>query len=122
MPLEPTFRARRLPMTSLIDIIFLLLLFFMLSTTFARYSDLPLEAAAVGTQSSGDAPPRFLQLQPDSLSLNGSRVEPTDLAAALRDGKGPVLVALKGEVKIQRLADILRDLRAIPGLDIRVLD
>ena len=32
-------RRRRLPLTPLIDVIFLLLLFFMLSSTFTRFSD-----------------------------------------------------------------------------------
>ncbi|HSF64459.1 MAG TPA: biopolymer transporter ExbD [Paracoccaceae bacterium] len=36
------FRRRALSLTSLVDVIFLLLIFFMLATTFTRTTDLPL--------------------------------------------------------------------------------
>ena len=42
-------RRRRLSMTSLIDVIFLLLLFFMLTSTFTRFSEVELTAAGSGT-------------------------------------------------------------------------
>ena len=44
----PRFARRRLGLTPLIDVIFLLLLFFMLSSTFSRFSQVPVEGGAAG--------------------------------------------------------------------------
>ena len=107
-------------MTSLIDVIFLLLLFFMLSSTFSRFAEVELSAAAAGT-GSADAPPLFLRLEPDSLSLNGETMSLADLAMALAqpdDATAPqrLLVSLSGQVTSQRLTDCLGALRGVPGI------
>ena len=49
-------------MTSLIDVIFLLLLFFMLSSTFSRFAEVEISAAAGGAAAPSDTPPAFLRL------------------------------------------------------------
>ena len=46
--MRSTRRRRKLSMTSLIDVIFLLLLFFMLTSTFTRFAELDLAAASGG--------------------------------------------------------------------------
>ena len=62
-------------MTSLIDVIFLLLLFFMLTSTFSKFSEVPLAAAGSGAVAqASDAKPVFLQLGPDTLRLNGDEI------------------------------------------------
>jgi len=113
-------------MTSLIDVIFLLLLFFMLSSTFTRFAELDLTAAAAG-DSAEAARPAFLSLAPDGLRLNGADASLTTLGAALdalRTGERPlaVLVALRPEVDAQRLTDLLVALRALPALRVTVLE
>ena len=120
-------RRRRLSMTSLIDIIFLLLLFFMLSSTFSRFAEVEIAAAGGGdpVQSSGTKP-SFVQLGQDSLSVNG---QDADLASLSETFAGispdtetlPVLVSLKPEVTAQRLTDVLIVLRSIDRLRINVL-
>jgi biopolymer transport protein ExbD len=125
MPVERrAFRRRRLSMTSLIDVIFLLLLFFMLSSTFARYGELPLTAAATGGPAGGP-PPLFLRLAPDGLTLNGVPVELAGLASAVaertQDG-APVIVALAGPVASQALVDTLAALRGVPDARVTVID
>lgn len=111
-------------MTSLIDVIFLLLLFFMLSSTFARHGELPLTAAAPGGPSGGP-PPLFLRLAPDGLTLNGTPVElaglPSAVAERTRDG-APVIVALAGPVASQALVDTLAALRRVPDARVTVID
>lgn len=113
-------------MTSLIDVIFLLLMFFMLSTTFTRTTELPLAAATSGTGVAADsgAAPVFLRLAEQGVTLNGQSIAPDQAAAAVQALAGPdarVLVAMMPGVTAQRLADLLVDLRAVPGLRVQVL-
>ncbi|GGE27511.1 hypothetical protein GCM10011360_14730 [Primorskyibacter flagellatus] len=113
-------------MTSLIDVIFLLLLFFMLSSTFSRFSELDLMAAGSSAGAASDRPPLFLRLSPGELSLNGQGLALTDLRGALEpeadaDRPRPVIVALATDVTAQRLTDLLVALRGIPGIAPSVL-
>jgi biopolymer transport protein ExbD len=120
------FRRRRQSLTSLIDVIFLLLMFFMLSSTFARHGEIPFAAAAAGTPAPSDTSPAFLRLSPDTLTLNGDPVEPGEIPDRLaRLGEGtppPIVVALSGEVTSQRLVDALVPLTALSGASVTVID
>ncbi|MCX7567413.1 biopolymer transporter ExbD [Sulfitobacter sp. F26169L] len=111
-------------MTSLIDVIFLLLLFFMLTSTFSKFAEVELSAAGAGAGAPGDAKPLFLQLGTDSLRLNGRDVTLDTIAgSALGDApKGAVLLVSLGEgVDAQRLTDLLVVLRGLPDLRVSVL-
>jgi biopolymer transport protein ExbD len=111
---------RAVALTPLIDVIFLLLLFFMLTTTFTRTGEIPLTAAGAG----GDGlPPLFLRVDPDALALNGIAIAPDALAGRLRAeaGGARVLVALADGVQAQRLADVLHLMRQVPGATVQVL-
>lgn len=76
--------ARRMSLTPMVDVVFLLLVFFMLAAQSGPDRAIPLGAAAAGD---GGAPyegaPRLVGIEPDGLTLNGRRVAPGDLAAAL---------------------------------------
>ncbi len=116
-------------MTSLIDVIFLLLLFFMLSSTFSKFSEVELMAAGAGTASAGESRPLFLRLGPETLMLNAAELTLDDLPGALRreteaqgDGESRrLLVALQPEVSSQRLTDLLVVLRGVPGFSPTIL-
>jgi biopolymer transport protein ExbD len=111
-------------MTSLIDVIFLLLLFFMLTSTFSKFSEVELASSGAGTVTPSNTPPLFLQLGPDMVRLNGDPVALDRLAqSALGDAdKGTVvLVALGDGVDAQRLTDLLVALRGLAGLRVSVL-
>ena len=111
-------RRRRLSVTSLIDVIFLLLLFFMLSSTFSRFAEVELSASGAGS-ASADTPPLFVQLSPESLTVNGTSQSLEGLS--LPEGASRVLIALKADVTAQRLTDLLVALRGIGGLSVTVL-
>ena len=118
---------RKLSMTSLIDVIFLLLLFFMLSSTFSHFAEVELGAAASGAGGAAQAKPAFLRLGADSLSLNGRDVALETLDAeltAIRTDTGlpPLLVSLRAGVTAQRLTDLLVTLRRAGGGDVTVLE
>lgn len=113
-------------MTSLIDVIFLLLLFFMLSSTFSRFSELDLSAAGAGPDATTESKPLFLRVAPTGLSLNGEALTLDALAGAVRvmaepERPRPVLIALAPRVDAQRLTDVLVVLRGVPGLMPQVL-
>jgi biopolymer transport protein ExbD len=117
-------RRRKLSMTSLIDVIFLLLLFFMLTSTFSKFSEVELSAAGSGAVPPSDAPPLFLQLAPDALRLNGDALTLAELPAsslAQADEGTVLLISLGTEVDSQRLTDLLVALRALPKLRVTVL-
>ncbi|WP_297770968.1 biopolymer transporter ExbD [uncultured Roseovarius sp.] len=121
---KAAFRRRKLSLTSLIDVIFLLLLFFMLSSTFSQFSEVDLATAGQGHAPASDTRPIFVQLREDSLRVNSREVPPDGLAEALApliDGEARALVSTGAEVTAQRLTDLLLALRGIPGLSVQVL-
>jgi biopolymer transport protein ExbD len=123
MPTRAPFRRRTLSLTSLIDVIFLLLLFFMLTTTFTRNAELPLVAGDSGTGMAQTAP-IFLRLAPDDVTVNGQTAPLSIVTAritALGQTDPQVLVSLAPGVTAQRLADLLAHLRRQPGLRVQVL-
>lgn len=125
MALDPRLSRRRpVTLTPLIDIIFLLLLFFMLSSTFTRFAEVPLMNAGAGHAEG--TPPLFLQLREGDLSLNGRSMPLDALVAAIRDAKdgetATVLVTVSANVTSQRLVDLLSRLRTLADLSVSILD
>jgi len=118
------FRRRKLSLTSLIDVIFLLLLFFMLSSTFSQFSEVELATAGQGQAAVSERRPIFVQLREDGLRVNAREVPLDGLAealAALMEGEARALVSTGADVTAQRLTDLLLALRGIPGLSVQVL-
>ncbi|MAZ03634.1 MAG: biopolymer transporter ExbD [Sneathiella sp.] len=104
-------------LTSLIDVIFLLLLFFMLTSTFLRYTGFDLSVAAA----SGDAPASetilLVHLNADgTLSLNGEPVAGPDLTIEITEfharGIEHAVLRPRGEVPVQLLVDTLEMLQS----------
>lgn len=108
-------------LTPLVDVIFLLLLFFMLSSTFAKFGEIELSAAGAGSASSVAQTERvFIQLGAERLVLNGAATELDELADALQPGQA--LVSVDGDTSAQRIVDLLVRLRGIDGLNVVVLE
>ncbi|MEM1101332.1 MAG: biopolymer transporter ExbD [Pseudomonadota bacterium] len=116
-------RRARLSMTSLIDVIFLLLLFFMLTSTFSRFGEIPMTLGGGGTQTVAEAPRLFLRVTDDGASLNGRSVDEAALAEAIRaEGDAPqVIVSASEDATAQGLATVLHALRGVQGARIVVL-
>ena len=121
-------RLRRLALTPLIDVVFLLLLFFMLTTTFSRLGEIDLAPAAGGGLVGTAAPPAFVRLGPEELRINAVEtpldgvIERLDALAAGSEGGFVVLVSLSAAPSAQRLVDLLAVLRARPDWQVRVLE
>jgi biopolymer transport protein ExbD len=108
-------------MTSLIDVIFLLLLFFMLSSTFSKFAEVELTAGGAGAATSSTVRPLFLQLGPETARLNSAELALEALPEALAERRAegeepqPLIVSLQPGVSAQRLTDLLVVLRGVPG-------
>ena len=113
-------KKRSLSLTSLIDVIFLLLLFFMLTSTFSKFAEIPLSAALAGNTDQRTTPPIFLQLFPDRVTVNGEAAALNSLSLSTEPGQ-TLLIALQDGVSAQRLTDALVALRGFPDLTISVL-
>ena len=72
---------RRLSLAPMIDVVFLLLVFFMLASQFGRDRVVPLALDGVGSAYQG--PPRLVQVTAEGLRLNGVPVEEEALAERL---------------------------------------
>lgn len=108
-------------MTPLIDVVFLLLLFFMLTSTFSNFGEIELSQASSGQAPQGELSERFfVQLGDARLVLNGAPATLDELAAQLESGQ--VLVSLDDDVSAQSLVDLLVRLRGRPELTVLVLE
>ena len=116
-------RRNALSMTSLIDVIFLLLLFFMLSSTFTRFGEIELTSG--GGMAGGPVMPVYLRLQGDRIVLNGEELTFAGLPAALdrqkQTGADTILVSLDDRTVSQRFVDVYSALRAMPGIAVTVI-
>lgn len=104
---------RRMSLTPMIDVVFLLLVFFMLAARFG--SETALVLGAGGGTAGWDGPPRLVDVTPDALRLNGVAVAERDLAAALAPlmtGADPVVMRAVDGASLQRLVSTAQALRA----------
>ncbi|MDA7965252.1 MAG: biopolymer transporter ExbD [Ruegeria sp.] len=108
-------------MTSLIDVIFLLLLFFMLTSTFSKFGEVELSTATAGGTNS-DPTIRFIKLESARILLDGAPVGLDRVGAALQADKPQVaLISLTPQVTSQQLIELLVALRVVPKLQMQVM-
>lgn len=102
-------RARRKPaLTPLIDVVFLLLVFFMLAAQFGR--DGAIGLAGGGGAGDYTGPPRLVTVLPGAVLLNGVEQAEAELPAALSALTGSqgdtIVLRARDEADVQRLTDI----------------
>jgi biopolymer transport protein ExbD len=92
----------------MIDVVFLLLVFFMLAARFGQTGAIPLSTGGVGAY---DGPPRLVEIAPNGLKLNGVFVSIEDLAeemSALTSSPADIIVLRPvGGVELQRLVNVV---------------
>lgn len=110
----PARRRSRLSLTPLIDVIFLLLLFFMLSSTFSRYSEMDFSQSGGGAATASQ-PDIILTLSVDELKINGVErplnafVE--ELEKLKQAGAKHVLLLVDGTADTQDFVTVLSEAR-----------
>lgn len=116
-----TARSRRLSLTSLIDVIFLLLLFFMLSSTFTRFSQTAISGGLAGKASGVEKPDVLVRLDESGIAVNGVKFSSAQEAEdefgrlAAQGAHGAVML-VRGEASSQQVIDALEAVRRA-GLD-----
>ena len=121
--------VKRVAMTPLIDIVFILLLFFILQSNFTQFRQLllPLPAESGGAQ----AAPRQLRIEvgvDGRLWVDGVTLAAAELGAFLDRRRlpaaTPVVLAAAPAVPVQLLVDLCDTLQArrLSGIDIRALE
>jgi len=115
---------RRASLAPMIDVVFLLLVFFMLASQFGRDAALPLIVGGEGATYVG--PPRLVQIGEESLTLNGVAVEMDDLAARLaplmQTPKDIVVLRVDETASLQRLVTVAGLLRAMGYTQIAIVE
>lgn len=109
-----TARPRRKPsLTPMIDVVFLLLVFFMLASRFGNDAVIPLPLVSGG--GTYDGPPRLVEVLPEGIRLNGITLPETALIVEIqRLTNTPAdVVILRGgrETKLQRIVTVGAALR-----------
>jgi len=123
LDLNQHIRRRRIGLTPMIDVVFLLLVFFMLAARFGGTDAIPVSLARGGT-ATYDGPPRLVTVLPDAVRVNG--IDVTDPASAL----APLMAALDDivilrsadETTVQRLLDVMQQLRAAGQSNLVILE
>lgn len=131
MPLKQR-KTRRgmITLASLADVIFLLLLYFILTSTFSRFGEMELMSGSAGSAVSppaaDDRRMLFLQIAPGAVTLNGAPTAPAALgdavAALVPEGaQAQAILSLQDGVNAQEMTDVLVILRRVPGVSVTVI-
>ena len=132
MHFEPASRKRRrAALTPLIDVVFLLLVFFMLATSFDMQASLPLRvgAWAAPLHLGGDAKPEAIRIALSAdgqIRVNGGVVRENELSATLEraladDRERPVRVLSDGDSQLQAIATVLAELERVGAKDVALV-
>jgi len=106
----PARPRRRINLTPMIDVVFLLLVFFMMVSRFGTEQGVAVSVA--GTSGSAwTGPPRLIDIRADSLALNGQLVSAAVLVVTLRplmtDPDDPVVLRLAQGSDVQDLMAVI---------------
>ena len=106
-------RSRRPSLTPMIDVVFLLLVFFMLASRFGSESAITVTGAQEGA-SDYDGPPRLIDVMPGGVHLNGSDIREATLADQLRTlmatRSDTVVLRARDGAEVQRLVSVMETL------------
>lgn len=117
-------QRKKLSLTSLIDVIFLLLLFFMLSSTFSKYSELEINAARQGSGATTESQTYLVSIDDTQIRLNGQLESSDSLSAKLNqpneENLKRVVITSSSKTSTQQLVDVLTELSKIEKLAITI--
>lgn len=110
-------RPRRRPgLTPMIDVVFLLLVFFMLAARFGTDMARPLTLATAGAGKEWQGAPRVIDVVPEGVRLNGVPLGEGELMARVQAllprPDAPVLVRPRDGARLQQVIDVIDALGA----------
>jgi len=121
-------RSRRktiISLTPLIDVVFILLVFFMLASSFMDWRTLSLDTAAAGAPAPAEEAPFTVQIETDALRLNGDAITLAALieaARARRPAAQPVSLQPMAETRVQAVVRVLDALNAAGVGPLKLVD
>lgn len=117
-------RRRPLSLTSLIDVIFLLLLFFMLSSTFTRFAEVEIAAGRAGAAAASARPDVLIRIEDGRWTINGMHFgEPeamTELKRLEELGASKAVLLVRGDMTSQTMVGAVERIRRETGLTLSV--
>ncbi len=122
-------RARihsHLDIAPLIDIVFLLLVFFMLTSTFMVPEAIELELPESNSAQVSDITPIVVSLNPaGQLALNGEHIELKQLREAIeplikQNADVPITLKSDASTQVQQLLQVMDEIRAAGGTDVAI--
>lgn len=111
----PRHRGRhRMSLTPMVDVVFLLLIFFMLAARFGAEGVIAIASVTGSAEYSGA--PRLVDILPDSVRLNGVPVEERSLAASVtrltEEPDDLIVLRPRGDADVQRLVNVMNLLQS----------
>lgn len=96
-------KKTRISLTPLIDVVFLLLIFFMMASTFSKYSSLPLAAKIQQGNAKSEARLILVRVGADqSIDVNGKKITKDQLIETINEQAG------KGEINQQKIKLVIK--------------
>ncbi|MCC5811225.1 MAG: biopolymer transporter ExbD [Ectothiorhodospiraceae bacterium] len=117
----PVRRRNLIGLTPLIDVVFILLVFFMLASSFLDWRSIALSLPGEGGEPSSDTPPLVVRIASDGvLTLDGENMELAELERRLSTllGEDParaVIIRPADDVSLQRIVQVVDRLSAAGG-------
>lgn len=115
LDLAPSRPRRRPSLTPMIDVVFLLLVFFMLASRFGTDFAMPLQLGGQGA-ASYNGPPRIVDVLPDGQRLNGVAQDTDELLVNLdKLTEAPtdtIVLRARDEATLQRIVDVMQALKS----------
>ncbi len=106
--------ARRIGLAPMIDVVFLLLIFFMLAASFEREMSVPI-SGGIGGGEEYEGPPRLLDIGAETLQLNGQVIDASEVLDAVKSlthaSEDTVILRAGDGADLQRLVDVIAILR-----------
>lgn len=122
MHIEPErHRAPFISLTPLIDVVFILLVFFMLATRFGQFNDLPVNVQPADSNSDQQDDWLVVEVKGDgSLILNGVSFTPAAIADRLEKQSQKVWVTVSPDVTLQQALRAVDDIKAAGAHDVQL--
>lgn len=122
MHIEPErHRAPFISLTPLIDVVFILLVFFMLATRFGQFNDLPVNVQPADSNSDQQDDWLVVEVNADgSLILNGVSFTPAAIADRLEKQSQKVWVTVSPDVTLQQALRAVDDIKAAGAHDVQL--
>ena len=122
MHIEPErHRTPFISLTPLIDVVFILLVFFMLATRFGQYHDLPVNVQPADSTAQPDEHWLVIEVQASGmLSLNGVSFTPAAVADRLDTSKTKVWVTVNPDATLQQALTAVDAMKAAGVRDVQL--